>query len=132
MTPAEVVTAFVSCINAHDPSALADLMTDDHVFIDALDTTLKGRSAMLEAWRQYFAMVPGYWIRVERLIPTEETVAVFGRAGGTYAPHQRTDRTQRWEIPAAWRAEVRGGRVALWQVYADNLPLRRLIDGAKA
>jgi len=29
-----------------------------------------------------------------------------------------------WTVPTAWRAVVRNGQVAEWQVYADNEPLR--------
>lgn len=132
MKPEEVVTAFVARINAHDPIALSDLMTDDHLFIDALDNRLSGRTAMLAAWRQYFAMVPDYWIRIDALFSSHQSVAAFGRAGGTYAPKAPVDPSHRWEVPAAWRAEVQGDRVTLWQVYADNLPIRRLMGVDKA
>jgi hypothetical protein len=106
-------------------------MTEDHVFIDALDGRLAGREAMIDAWTQYFAMVPDYWIRVENMLSSDGTVVAFGRAGGTFAPGRPIDPSRRWEIPAAWRAEVRGDRVAVWQVYADNLPIRRLMGVEK-
>ena len=32
-----------------------------------------------------------------------------------------------WEIPAAWKAVVRDGLVAHWQVFADNQPVRKLM-----
>ena len=34
----DVVAAFVERINAHDVAGLGGLMTDDHVFVDALDS----------------------------------------------------------------------------------------------
>jgi limonene-1,2-epoxide hydrolase len=132
MTPEEVVTAFVACINAHDPAALVAPMTDDHVFIDALDNRLQGRDVMLDAWRQYFGMVPDYWMRIEALLTADRTVAAFGRAGGTYSPKLPIDPSKRWEIPAAWRANVQDDRIALWRVYADNLPIRKLMGAQKA
>jgi limonene-1,2-epoxide hydrolase len=132
MTPEEVVTAFVARINSHDSLALSDLMTDDHVFVDALDNRISGRAAMRDAWRQYFAMVPDYWIRLDALYSSQRGVGAFGRAGGTYAPTAALASSNRWEVPAAWRAEVQGDRVALWQVYADNLPIRRLMGVEKA
>ena len=122
-----MVTAFVARINAHDPRALGDLMTEDHVFVDALDGRLAGREVMIDAWTQYFAMVPDYWIRVDSMLSSDGDVAAFGRAGGTFSPGRPIDPIRRWEIPAAWRAEVRGGRVAVWQIYADTLPIRRLM-----
>jgi len=46
MGPAEVAVAFVARINAHDVVGLSGLMTDDHVFIDALDSRGAGRDGM--------------------------------------------------------------------------------------
>jgi ketosteroid isomerase-like protein len=132
VTPADVVRAFVEGINAHDVAALSELMTDDHVFVDALDGRVEGRAAMARAWKQYFALVPDYWVRLEELLPKRGTVAAFGRAGGTYGPSPPLDPANRWEIPVAWLAEVRDGRVSLWRVYADNLPIRKLMRSKDA
>ena len=132
MTPEEVVTAFVARINSHDLVAMSDLMIEEHLFIDALDNRLTGRATMLDAWRQYFVMVPDYWIRLDVLLSSNRAVAAFGVAGGTYAPKAALDPTNAWAVPTAWRAEVQGDRVALWQVYADNLPIRRLMGVEKA
>jgi ketosteroid isomerase-like protein len=126
MEPAKVALAFVERINAHDVDALCELMTDDHVFLDALDGRGDGREAMRAGWRQYYALVPDYWIKVDTILAKDKTVAMFGRAGGTYAGSS-PKRSGQWEIPAAWLAEIRDGRVAMWRVYADNLPMRRLM-----
>ena len=127
MRPAEVAAAFVARINAHDVVGLSKLMTDDHVFIDALDNRTGGRDAMRAGWKQYLTVVPDYWIKVDTILEKHGTVALFGRAGGTYAGSIPKGRSGRWEVPAAWLAEVRDGRVAMWRVYADNLPMRRLM-----
>jgi ketosteroid isomerase-like protein len=132
MTPEEAVAAFVARINSHDLVRLGEMMTDDHLFIDPLDNRLGGREAILAAWGQYFAMVPDYWIRLEAISSSQQTVAAFGRAGGTYAPTGVAASDNHWEVPAAWRAEIQGDRVASWQVYADNLPMRRLIGVEKS
>jgi len=29
-----------------------------------------------------------------------------------------------WKTPASWRAAVKDGKIAVWQVYADNEPIR--------
>jgi ketosteroid isomerase-like protein len=68
MTPSEIVSAFVERINAHDVDGLCALLEDDHVFIDGLGQTVAGRKAMRKAWQSYFAIVPDYWIRVERTL----------------------------------------------------------------
>jgi ketosteroid isomerase-like protein len=127
MQPADVAAAFVARINAHDVAALGELMTDDHLFVDGLNNEAAGREAMQARWTQYFALVPDYWIQVETVLHEDATVALFGKAGGTYAGDTAGGQAGRWEAPAAWLAQVRDGRVAKWRVYADNLPLRRLM-----
>ena len=47
MTSTKVILAFVDAINAHDLTALANLMTDDHAFIDAHGNGITGRKQML-------------------------------------------------------------------------------------
>lgn len=125
----DVAREFVRRINAHDVDALCALMTEDHAFVDALDNRMVGRETMRAGWQGYFTMVPDYWITIESGSAKDDTAALFGRAGGTYA--SAPEGTGGWEIPGAWRAVVRDGRVALWQVYADNLPIRKLMGAEK-
>ncbi|OFW03250.1 MAG: hypothetical protein A3H96_19305 [Acidobacteria bacterium RIFCSPLOWO2_02_FULL_67_36] len=127
MRPAEVAVAFVARINEHDLVGLSELMTDDHVFIDALDNHVAGRAAMRAGWKHYFDLVPDYWIKVERTLQADGVVALFGAAGGTFAGGSSGRQAGTWEVPAAWLAEIRDGQVAMWRVYADNLPIRRLM-----
>lgn len=128
MTPTEVVRAFAERISADDVDGLCDLMSEDHIFIDAMDTTVQGREAMRQGWRGYFAMVPDYYIKIDQIYCEGDTVAVFGRAGGTYTSDGTLKPENRWEVPAAWLAEVRNDKVALWRVYADNEPIRQIIE----
>jgi limonene-1,2-epoxide hydrolase len=127
MTPPEVAAAFVARINEHDLEGLGQLMTEDHVCIDACDNHLSGRATVCAAWKQYFAMIPDYWVKVDIVLHQDHIVALFGRAGGTYATNGSPGHGGRWDIPTAWQAEIRDTRVASWQVYADNLPMRRLM-----
>ncbi len=83
MTPVETVLAFFDAINQHDPDRLAEMMTDDHVFIDSLGNFVRGREKMLAGWRAYFTMCPDYRVSHENIIHSGNTVAVFGSAGGT-------------------------------------------------
>jgi hypothetical protein len=100
-------------------------MTEEHVFVDVLDSRTRRRATMHSAWEQYFKPVPDYWIKVEQAFENGPLVARFGSAGGTYAAGS-AERVN-WSVPAAWLAKVRDGKVELWRVYADNLPLRKLI-----
>ena len=127
MTPREVALAFVAAINEHNLDRLSTLMAEDHVFIDGLDNRLQGRDAMIQAWHGYFKMVPDYVIKIEQVLERENDVALFGRAAGTYVRNQILDSRNRWEIPAAWLAQIRAEKVSVWRVFADNLPIRRLM-----
>jgi ketosteroid isomerase-like protein len=127
----DVVMEFIKRINAGDADALSEVMTEDHVFQDALGKRFVGREKMTEGWKQYFKLVAGYRIRADEFFQTDQTFAVFGSASGMCA-HNRSAGTENfWEVPAAWRAVVRGNSIAEWHVYADNEPLRKLMgDGA--
>jgi len=88
------------------------------------------RTAMQTGWRQYFNMVPDYWIRIDEEIPNGDEVVLLGTAGGTYVAHDGALKPEnKWETPAAWRALVSGGKVREWRVYCDNEPIRERMRG---
>jgi ketosteroid isomerase-like protein len=132
MTNPETAHEFVRRINAHDVEGMVALMSGDHVFIDSLTNRLS-RPAIKSGWRLYFQMVPDYWIKVEETVADENTVILFGSAGGTYVPNggKVVDENQ-WETAAAWRAVVRDGKVVEWRIYADNEPVREKMRAASA
>jgi len=127
--PEDTVVAFISCINRHDVTGLTGMMTDDHIFIDSLGTIVRGREEMRKAWIGYFYLIPDYTIRANQLFRKEDTVVVVGTARGTYAVGGKLLERNKWEIPIAIRAIVQQGRLAGWQVYADNEPVRQLMAG---
>ena len=130
--PADVVLSFVEKINAHEVEELCGLMAEDHVFVDSQGKVVRGRESMRQAWRGYFAWFPDYKICVTETLQEGNTVALFGSASGTYCVNGRLLPENRWEIPAAWRAVVRDGLVAQWQVYADNAPVLRIMGANRA
>lgn len=130
MGPTDAAVAFVARINEHDLDGLNELMTEEHVFVDALGNRVTGRAAMRSGWERYFALVPDYWIKIDTTLQNDRLVALFGAAGGTYAGNVGGQEA-RWQVPAAWLAETRDGQVAVWRVYADNLPIRRLMGGER-
>jgi ketosteroid isomerase-like protein len=115
--PAELARAFVDRINDHDVEGLVGMMTEDHVFIDALGARTVGRRAMSEAWRSYFKAFPDYEIRVRDVVPDGETVAITGSARASFADDDAGQGP--WETPGAWLAVIRRGRVAEWRVQRD-------------
>ena len=148
--PLEVAMDFIQRINAGDINALCDLMTENHIFQDALGKRFMGRETMRQGWTQYLKMVADYQVHADEFFVTDERVAIFGTASGRYvgphipgaqaangAPHPATQGVESalgpngfWEVPAAWRAVVQSGKIAEWRVYADNQPLRKLMGDA--
>jgi ketosteroid isomerase-like protein len=116
----QVAHGFVDAINRQSVDAVAELMTEDHVFIDSLGARVEGRERMKAGWAGYFKMVPGYAIAIEETYSAGSVVVMLGAARGTYAGES-------WQTPSAWRAVIRDSQVAEWRVYADNEPIRALM-----
>jgi ketosteroid isomerase-like protein len=129
-----VVLEFMERINSGDVERICALMSEDHVFVDALGAKFDGRETMRVGWRMYHAMIPDYKVSHEEIFAKGQTVAVIGSARGTFAAQRDANAPLKkenfWEIPAAWFAVVRDGKVARWQVYADNQPVRKLMGEA--
>jgi len=123
----DVALAFVAKINAHDVDGLVALMTPDHVFIDGLGNVARGSDKMRSGWKAYLAWFPDYAVEITEQLARGDVVALFGKARGTYAVDGKLPRENFWEIPAAWRAVIRNGHVAEWQVYCDNDPARKIM-----
>ena len=126
----DVAHAFVKAINAGDPDAIAKLLSEDHVFVDSGGRMVRGRDAMREAWVGYLAMVPDYTLRVEQTLSSRSLVVLLGTAEGTISEGKKLDPDNHWETPGAWKAVIRRGKVAEWRVYADNTPIREIIQRA--
>jgi hypothetical protein len=112
----ETIQAFIESINAHDVESLAKLMSDDHVFIDAYGNEMQGKETMTAGWRGYFEWFPDYYIELSEIFQNGESFALFGFAGGSFNGNDDAE----WRIPAAWKAIVKDGCIALWQVFADT------------
>ena len=128
MNPVETVGDFLDRINRHDVGRLAELMTEDHTFIDSLGHAVSGREEMRAAWSAYFDFCPDYSVAAERILADGNVVAAFGSAGGTIAAGGKLAPENRWRIPAAWLAIVKDGRVREWRVYCENKPVYEIVN----
>ena len=125
--PVDTVLQFEHAINSRNPEAITTLMTPDGEFIDSLGATLKGTERLRAAWAGYFKMFPDYSISHTEIFAEGNTVAIFGVAQGTLATDGEIKKENFWKTQAAWRAVVRDGKIAVWQVYADNEPARSVM-----
>jgi len=130
MSPAETVLHFLERIE-RDVDKLAELMTEDHLFVDSLGQAVRGREKMRAGWRNYYAFCADYWVSHEEIFQNGNKVAVFGAAGGTIAPTSKVPPEHQWRTQAAWLAVVEEGLVKQWRVYADNKPVYDILARSK-
>ena len=131
MSGVETVLQFLERINQRDADKLAELMTGDHVFIDSLGHSVRGREQMRAGWRSYYAFCPDYWVSHEEIFPNGNMVAVFGSAGGTIASNGKLPPENKWRTAAAWLAVVENHLVKEWRAYADNKPVYDIMARSK-
>jgi ketosteroid isomerase-like protein len=118
--PMQTVVDFIKSINAGNVDSLCALLTEDHIFQDALGKRFVGRETLRAGWKQYYQMVSDYKIRGEQFFVDKNLVGVFGTASGTSKRDGKFSSEGFWEIPAAWKATVRDGLIAEWCVYAES------------
>ncbi|MGD0146012.1 MAG: nuclear transport factor 2 family protein [Nitrososphaerales archaeon] len=98
-------------INQRNLEGLADLMTDDHRFIDNSGKVTKGKDAMKEGWRDFFERCPDYRNMFTCVTIQNNVVVMVGYSTCSYKP---------LDGPNIWTAKIRGGRVSEWRVYWLN------------
>ena len=130
--PIQVVLEFEKLINARSPEPICALMTADGEFIDSLGNRIQGTEKLHAAWTGYFKMVRDYSISHSEIFADGNVVAVLGSAQGTFSKDSQIRKENFWRTPAAWRAVVKDGKIAIWQVYADNEPIRAIMRKASA
>ncbi len=123
----DVVLEFERAINSRDAASVAALLTANSVLVDSLGARVEGRQKLRAGWEGYYKMVPDYVISHEEIFAQGDTVAMFGTAQGTFSQDGTLKKENFWKCPAAWRAVVQDGKIAVWQVYADNEPIRAIM-----
>jgi ketosteroid isomerase-like protein len=95
-------------INQQDLEGLAELMTEDHTFIDSDGAITKGKIAMKESWRNFFERYPDYRNTFTCVTVQDKVVVMVGYSTCSYKPLAG---------PNIWTAKICGGRVSEWRVY---------------
>lgn len=109
--PSELVLTalrFNEKINQRDLEGLAELMTDDHTFIDNSGEITKGKDVMKEGWRGFFEEYPDYRNTFTCVTTQDNIVVMVGYSTCSYEP---------LDGPSIWTAKVRDGRISEWRVY---------------
>jgi uncharacterized protein (TIGR02246 family) len=98
-------------INQRDLEGLAELMTEDHTFIDIPGEVHKGKEVMKKGWKEFFTKFPDY-----RNVFTDVKVTNNGVVMVGYS----TCSDKQLDGPSIWTARIRNGRVSEWRVYEDT------------
>ena len=102
MSAIETVLDFLDRINKRDADNLAELMMEDHKFVDSLGNTMQGREKMRVGWRGYYLFCPDYWVTHEEILGNGNIVAVFRAAGGTMAANGKLPPENKWRRLPGW------------------------------
>jgi ketosteroid isomerase-like protein len=117
LPPVACVVSFVDAINHGEVQRLAWLMTDDHTLVVLDEAPLVGKHANVEAWRGYATSFPDYVIHPHRIVGRGDEVVLIGHTTGS---HLGLADDEESKITVIWRAEVRDGRLASWQIIEDT------------
>jgi len=118
-SPQEIVLAFNEMINSRNLEGLANMMTDDHTFIDSSDDVHVGKEMMVAGWKEFFESYPDYRNHFSYLETRDEWVYILGHSTCSYPP---------LDGPAIWTARIEAGLVAEWRVYLDTDENRRVLE----
>ena len=106
-----IALKFNEKINLQDLEGLAELMTEDHTFIDNSGGITKGKEVIKEAWRQFFKKYPDYRNIFSNIVVQDNVVVMVGYSKCSYKP---------LDGPSIWTAKVHQGLVLEWRVHWLN------------
>jgi ketosteroid isomerase-like protein len=114
--PRSIALRFNERINTRDLTGLAEMMTEDHTFIDIPGEVTVGRDKMILGWSSFFKTYPDYRNNFTHVIAQGNKVIMKGFSECSYHP---------LDGPALWTAVIRDGLVAEWRVYEDTSENRK-------
>lgn len=120
--PRAVVEEAFARLNAHDLDGYHALLHDDVVVTGTGET--RGLEANRALDTAMFAALPDHWRRIDRILATGDTVAVWLTFGGTSSATQKS-----FEVEACDIIEVRDGRIVTFTIYGDWAPMYAALQG---
>jgi uncharacterized protein (TIGR02246 family) len=107
----QVALRFNEKINERDLEGLAELMTEDHSFVDSDGAATKGKDVMKKGWEQFFKAYPDYRNVFTSVTVQDEVVVMVGHSKCSFKP---------LDGPNVWTAKIRDGRISEWRVIWLN------------
>ncbi len=105
--PILIALQFDDRINKRDLHGLADLMTEDHIFIDNDGRITTGKDALTKGWRGFFEAYPDYRTVITSVTVQNDRVVMIGNS---------TCSDKKLEGPNVWTAKTRDGQISEWRV----------------
>jgi uncharacterized protein (TIGR02246 family) len=106
-----VALKFNEKINEQDLEGLAELMTDDHTFIDNEGNVTRGKNVMKEGWRDFFNKYPDYRNKFTAVTVLNNVVVMIGYSTCSFKPLDGSN---------IWTARIQDEHVSEWRVYWLN------------
>ena len=131
MSPLTITKKFVDAINSNDANKMAELMTENHTFIDADGSEHSRRENMRKGWKEHFKLIPDLNIKILEHFEKGNTVMLYGIAKGTIMDKGELKVENHWQVPAAWRVVVENGKVAIWQLFASQEEMIKIYERIK-
>lgn len=128
MTPTEIALAFVDAINSKDLERLAELMTDDHKYIDGDGSEHVGKDRMKDGWKEHVKLIPDLTLSISIQFEEKDTVLLVGQSRGTIIHNGELKQENSWQVPSAWRVVVKSEKISEWQLYANQCALHEIYD----
>ncbi|MBK5723137.1 hypothetical protein JGH11_19915 [Dysgonomonas sp. Marseille-P4677] len=117
-----IVQLFNSCINNADIESLADLMTEDHIFIDMENNRIEGKyNCITQAWKPFFKLFSNYQNIFEEIIFKKDSTVII--KGFSISSDERLN-----NLRAIWFVEIKEEKVSLWRVYPDTKEIRNMLN----
>ncbi len=127
----QTVIKFIESINTADIDKIVELMSEDHIFIDAGDGRYQGKESMRQGWIAYFKMFPDYKIEIVDITENDTVIGIFGYASGTYKGLKNETNSNYYRTPASWKAIIQNGKVKHWQVYCESKIVEEIVEKNK-
>jgi ketosteroid isomerase-like protein len=131
MKAIDIALDFVDAINSNNIERLAELMTDDHTFIDGDGSEYSGKVRMKAGWEEHLELIPDLTLSISEHYVENDIVVLLGWSSGTIVENGELKKENSWRVPCAWRVSVESGKVAVWQLYANQCALHEIYDRIK-
>jgi len=84
-----IALSIVEALNSRLSRKLADLMTENHEFIDTDDNSIRDKRALIEAWQAYFRLFLDFEVSIDQATSSEDLVILLGSSTGSMSEYAR-------------------------------------------